>query len=92
MTAQTQENLIRKQFLVSQSNVRKLEQFASKQGKSAAQIVRQAIDAYDPQGAESMDSSELMKLVSTKLKEAIKSTQKANKKVAVTLKKLEGEH
>ncbi len=92
MTAQTQENLIRKQFLVSKSNVRKLEQVASKQGKSAAQIVRQAIDAYDPQAADTIDSSELMSLVSTKLKEAIKSTQKANKKVAVTLKKLEGGH
>ncbi len=92
MTAQTQEKLIRKQFLVSKLNVRKLEQVASKQGKSAAQIVRQAIDAYDPQGAETIDSSDLMALVSSKLKEAIKSTQKANKKVAVTLKKLEGEH
>jgi len=90
MVAHSQENLVRKQYLVSPSNVRKLAQFASKQGKSAAQIVRDAIDAYDPQAMEAMDSPELIALVSTKLKEAIKSTQKANKKMAITLKKLEG--
>lgn len=85
-----QAHLIRKQYLVSQSNVKKLERFASKQGTSAAQIVRQAIDAYDPHGAETLDAPELMALVSSRLKEAIKSTQKANKKVAMTLKALEG--
>lgn len=92
MSAQAQEHLIRKQYLVTKSNVRKLEKFASKQGKSAAQIVREAIDAYDPLTTDSMDSSELMALVSTRLKEAITSTRKANKKVATTLKILEGEH
>ncbi|GBE07653.1 hypothetical protein BMS3Abin11_00762 [bacterium BMS3Abin11] len=67
MAAQAQEHLIRKQYLVSKSNVRKLEKFASKQGKSAAQIVREAIDAYDPLATNTMDSPELMALVSTKM-------------------------
>lgn len=87
--SQTQnQELIRKQFLVSTANVVKLEKLAKERGTSATDIVRLAIDAFDPEGFDGMAPDELMNLVSTRLKEAISSTQKANKKVTQTLKKL----
>ncbi|MBT7408951.1 MAG: hypothetical protein HN826_04550 [Methylococcales bacterium] len=50
---------------------------AEQKSTSSADIVRQAIDAYDPDNDVSMP--ELMELVSSNLQEAIKSTQSANK-------------
>lgn len=85
----TQANLIRKQYLVSEDNIRKLNQLADSRGTSAAAIVRQAIDAYDPHGAVDMEAPELMELVHEKLKEAITATKTANKKVARALKSLD---
>lgn len=83
-----QSNLVRKQYLVSRENVRKLELLADARGTSAAEIVRQAIDAYDPHGAGDMEAPELMALVSEKLKEAVSATRKTNRKVARVLKSL----
>ena len=84
-----QSNLVRKQYLVSKDNIKKVEKLASARGTSAANIVRQAIDAYDPHGAGDMEAPELMLLVHDKLKEAIATTKKANKKVANALKSLD---
>jgi len=85
---QAQDNLIRKQYLVTEDNVKKINMLAKDRGASAAEIVRQAIDAYDPHGAVDMEAPELMDLVHQKLKEAITATKKANKKVASALKSL----
>jgi len=60
---QTQTNLVRKQYLISESNIRKIEMLASAKGASAAEIVRRAIDAYDPHGAADMEAPELMQVV-----------------------------
>ena len=49
MTVDTQ-SLIRKQYLVSQRNVSKLKRLAKRKGTSATAIVREAIEAYDPEG------------------------------------------
>lgn len=84
-----QRNLVRKQYLVSHDNVTKVEKLANSRGTSAAEIVRLAIDAYDPHNAEDLEAPELMQLVSTKLKEAISSTRKANRQVTKALKVLE---
>ncbi len=84
-----QRNLIRKQYLVSEENVQKVEKLASSKGTSAAEIVRQAIEAFDPQNANEMAASDLMELVSDKLKEAITSTRKANTKVTKALKSID---
>jgi len=84
-----QANLMRKQYLVSKDNVNKIQQLANKKGTSAANIVRLAIDAYDPLGADDMDSLDLMNLVSEKLKDAVSATKRANRKVARTLKALD---
>ena len=81
-------NLIRKQFLVSSSQVEKLSALSTSEGKSEAEIVRLAIDAFEPKGADNMTAPELMALVSQRLKEAINSTKQANKVVSKTLENL----
>jgi hypothetical protein len=88
-TPQT-EKLVRKQFLISPSQIKKLDRIARDEGTSVAEIVRVAIDSYDPNIAAfaDLDNPELMDLVSTRLKEAIVSTQKANRNIDRALKKL----
>ena len=88
-TPQT-EKLVRKQFLISPSQIKKLDRIARDEGTSVAEIVRTAIDTYDPNMAPfvDLDAPELMDLVSIRLKEAIASTQKANRTIEKTLKKL----
>ena len=84
------EKLVRKQFLISPSQVEKLNRLARNEGTSVAEMVRLAIDSYNPDTAAivDLDAPELMELVSERLKEAITSTQKANRVVSNTLKKL----
>ena len=84
------EKLIRKQFLISPSQVEKLNRLARDEGTSVAEMVRVAIDTYNPDTAAiaDLDAPELIELVSQRLKEAITSTQKANRAVGNTLKKL----
>jgi len=59
-----------------------------KKGTSATAIVREAIDAYDPERLDAVGDTELMGLVSTKLKEAIHDTQMMRKKLSKTFKSL----
>jgi hypothetical protein len=82
------EKMIRKQFLISPSTAKKLQRIAAKRGTSASEIVRQAIDSFDAQGASAMDSSELAELVSTRLKEAIRDTRRANRLMKKTVRTL----
>ena len=84
------EKLVRKQFLISPSQVEKLNRLARDEGTSVAEMVRLAIDTYNPDTAAigDLDAPELMELVSQRLKEAITSTQKANRAVGNALKKL----
>jgi predicted DNA-binding protein len=84
----TSEKMVRKQFLVPPSTVRRLEQLAAKRGTSASEIVRQAINSYEIEDAEAMQSAELMELVSVRLKEAIKSTRHAQRTVSRSLQAL----
>ena len=88
-TPQT-EKLVRKQFLISPNQIKKLDRIARNEGTSVAEIVRVAIDNYNPDNAPFADlnAPELVDLVSTRLKEAIASTQKANRKIDSALKKL----
>ncbi len=82
----THRNLVRKQFLISKDSVEKLENLARIRNISASEVVRQAIDSYDPQQPDDLDMPELIELVGEKLKEAIDSTQKANRKIKTTLR------
>lgn len=85
---ESSEKMLRKQFLVPPSTVKRLERLAARQGTSASEIVRQAINSYDVRYAETMESSELMELVSIRLKEAIKSTRCARRTVSRSLRAL----
>ncbi len=80
--------LIRKQYLVSQRNVSKLERLAKRKGISATAIVREAIEAYDPEGLDVLGEQELMNLVAIRLKDAIKDTQATRQKLRKSLKRL----
>lgn len=86
--AESAEKMIRKQFLVPPSTVRRLEKLAAERGTSASEIVRQAINSYDVRDGEAMESSELLELVSARLKDAIKSTRHAQRTVSRTLQAL----
>jgi len=86
--AETSDKMVRKQFLMPPSTVKRLERLAAERGTSASAIVRQAIKSYDANDAEAMQSSELMELVSLRLKEAIKSTRRARRTVSRTLQAL----
>ncbi|MDH3712918.1 MAG: hypothetical protein OET44_03610 [Gammaproteobacteria bacterium] len=88
MAAVPQEKLVRKQYLVSERQVEKLKLIASREDKSAAEIVRLAIDAYDPDAVDEMDAPEFVTLVAERLKEAVKSTRAARRKMERTLKAL----
>ena len=82
--------LVRKQFLISPSQVKKLNRLARDEGTSVAEMVRVAIDSYNPDTAaiSDLDAPELIELVSKSLKEAISSTKKANRTIDKALKKL----
>ncbi|MBE9545780.1 MAG: ribbon-helix-helix protein, CopG family [Proteobacteria bacterium] len=84
------EKLVRKQFLISPSQIKKLNRLARDEGTSVAEMVRVAIDSYNPDKAAvaDLDAPELIELVSERLKEAITSTKKANRTINRTLKKL----
>ncbi|MGB3212066.1 MAG: ribbon-helix-helix protein, CopG family [Desulforhopalus sp.] len=85
---QTAEKLVRKQFLISPKQVKKLELLAKKQNTSAAEMVRCAIDAYDIDASAGMEESELLDLVSTRVKEAIADTQKIRQRLDHTFREL----
>ncbi|WP_022669338.1 hypothetical protein [Desulfospira joergensenii] len=88
---QTQsETLIRKQFFISPENIKKLKALSSRaKGRSAAQIVRDAIDAYDPDGelAEGQEQ-ELLAIAHAKVKEAIAKTEQTIQKLDSCLENL----
>jgi len=77
------DNLVRKQFFISHENIVKLEKLTKElKESSAAKIVRDAIDAYNP-GENQIDFEQraLLELAHSKVKEAIRATEKANKKM-----------
>lgn len=80
----SQENLIRKQFLVSRHQVEKIEKLAAVGGTSAGNIVRAAIDAYEPMQELNSSEIELLELANERIQEAIKVTQAAHKRLKQT--------
>ncbi len=88
---QSAENLVRKQYLIAPRQIEKLESLAKKQNTSAADVVRRAIDAFNPDVPTDMNESELFELVSAKVKEAIADTQETRKRLKNTLAALEGD-
>lgn len=82
--------LVRKQFLVTKSNVKKIESIAKKQGASATEIVRKAIESFDPDSLDQVSGGEqeLLNLAVEGVNEAIKATRKTRLSLDKTLKKL----
>ena len=85
---QAAEKLVRKQFLISQAQIKKIEFLAKKKNTSAAEMVRNAIAAYDPDVPTDMEESELLELVSARVKEAIVDTRNTRKRLDKTVNKL----
>ena len=85
---QVAQRLVRKQFLVSPDQIKKLELLAKKEQTSAAEMVRRAIDAYNPNFPKDTDESELLELVSSRVKEAIAETQRTRNSLTKTFKNL----
>jgi hypothetical protein len=85
---QPAENLVRKQYYIESRQVAKLENLAKQQKKSAAEVVRMAIDAFNPDVPADLNESELLELVSKRVKEAIKETKATRKCLQKTLSAL----
>ena len=85
---QIADKLVRKQFLISTAQVKKIELLAKQKNTSAAEMVRNAIAAYNPDVPTGMEESELLELVSQRVKEAIIDTRNTRKRLDKTLKKL----
>lgn len=81
--------LMRKQILVYPHQVTKLQALAKQQNISAAEAARNAIDAYNPDLSDGMNESELLALVSSKVKEAIAETRKTRIGLSKALDALE---
>ncbi len=80
--------LVRKQFFLSPENISKLERLTKTKGLSAAKIVRDAIDAYNPDRLENMEQEELIAIAREKVQEAIVKTEAAIEKVDHCLENL----
>lgn len=89
MQSVSPNKLVRKQFLVSTAQVKKLDRLAHDQATSVAEVVRLAIDAYEPGETVEIETHDLMTLVSAQLKETISATRRANNVVAKALKTLD---
>lgn len=85
---QAAEKLVRKQFLISPAQAKKIELLAKKNNTSAAKMVRDAITAYNPDIPTEMEESELLELVSARVKETIVETRNTRKHLDKTLEKL----
>ena len=82
--------LHRKQYLLSDSNLVKIAQIQSTQGKSAAEVVRDAIEAYNPSASMEDDvSPKAVEFLAEQLHVAINDTKAANQRVETLLSHLE---
>lgn len=88
MQSAQSKNLVRKQIMLSNANINKLKKIAKAKKSSVAEIVRTAVESYDPDAVD-INMGELAEIVSIKLKEAIEDTAKTRKRLNKTLNVLE---
>jgi hypothetical protein len=86
---QTAEKLIRKQFLIYPTQAKKIAMIAKRQKTSAAEMVRKAIDAFNPDAMAEMAETELLELVHARVKEAITDTKRTRARLSAALNALE---
>jgi hypothetical protein len=89
---QNEQKLIRKQHLIYPSQVEKLRVLAEAENASASEMLRRAIDAFDPNTAADMRESELLELARIRVKEAINDTIATRKRAEATLKEIKERH
>ena len=73
--------LQRKQILLTSDNIEKASEYSKKNNISQSEFFRMAIDAYNPDEVFNMEETDLLELVSKRLKSAISSTEQAIEKV-----------
>lgn len=83
------QSLVRKQIMLSNENIRKLDLIAKTDKSSVAHVVRKAIDSYEP-GAENEDAElvELVNLLNERLDKTLKDTESTQIMLSKTLKGL----
>jgi hypothetical protein len=86
------QKLVRKQHLIYPSQAKKLRVLAEAENTSASEMLRRAIDAFDPNTAADMSESELYELATVRVKETIKDTIATRKRAEATLKEIEERH
>jgi Arc/MetJ-type ribon-helix-helix transcriptional regulator len=88
---EAQDNTLhRKQYLMGTQELSKIDEIRSRTSKSAAEVVRDAVRAYDPSSSDTEEiTPELVEFLSQELSTAIEATQAANAKVESVLGKLE---
>ena len=86
---QTAEKLVRKQFLIYPTQAKKIELIAKRQKASAAEMVRKAIDAFNPDATPEMAYTDLLELVRVRVKQAIKDTKRTRERLSAALNRLE---
>ena len=82
------ENLVRKQIMLSNKNIKKLKSISKERGVSMAEVVRLAVEDYNT-SKEEIGDQELMLLVSERLRQAIKEIERVSRKVRKTVAELE---
>jgi len=82
------EQLVRKQISLYPEQIKKLAGIARKEGTSIADIVRTAIDEYNPDISTDIIDPKLLDLVSARVKEALVDTKQIRQKLNNTLKAL----
>jgi len=82
------EPLVRKQIMLSNENLEKLSLIAKQKKSSVAQVVRNAVDSYEPDVKGIDDLQELMEFATQKLREAVEDTRVTRKHLRETLNNL----
>lgn len=84
-------NLVRKQYRMSRQELSKINAICVSEKKSAAEVVRDAVRAYNPSSVEleQVTTDELIAFLSSELKSAIDATSAASAKVNAIVDKLE---
>jgi Arc/MetJ-type ribon-helix-helix transcriptional regulator len=83
-------NLIRKQYLMSKQELSKIDVIRVSEKKSAAEVVRDAVRAYNPSiGDSEQFTTELFAFLSSELESAIYATNATSAKVNAMVNKLE---
>lgn len=74
--------LVRRQYLVTRDNLAKIKLISKEQDCSATEVVRRAIDSYNPNDSEEIKLEELVDMMASNVREAIAEVRNARKSVS----------